>query len=81
MRDISRHGSLVASEYIWAYSEEHTDGILTRKALNYIKKSNPDFVFIYMVETDEKGGHDSGWMSDIYLQYVHDAMNNVKTRE
>ncbi len=79
LRDIARPGSLVAAEYIWAYSTEHTDEILTKNALNYIKESNPDFVFLYMVETDEKGGHDNGWMSDIYLQYVHDAMNNVKT--
>ena len=23
------------------------------------------------VETDEKGGHDSGWMTEPYLQYIH----------
>ena len=31
-----------------------------------------------MVETDEKGGHDSGWMTETYLRYVHDAIENVK---
>ncbi len=31
-----------------------------------------------MVETDEKGGHDSGWMSEIYLEYISHAINNVK---
>ncbi|MBO5257437.1 MAG: alkaline phosphatase family protein [Clostridia bacterium] len=62
LRDIHRVGSLVASEFIQAYSFEHTDGILTGRAIDYIKLAKPDFVFLYMVETDEKGGHDSGWM-------------------
>lgn len=79
LRDISRPGSLHAAEFIRSNSADHTDGILTRKALDYIKESNPDFVFLYMVETDEKGGHDHGWMSDIYLQYIHEAVDNVKT--
>ena len=31
-----------------------------------------------MVETDEKGGHDNGWMSDAYLDYINRAISNVK---
>ena len=31
-----------------------------------------------MVETDEKGGHDNGWMSETYLQCIHNAIDNVK---
>lgn len=78
LRDIGRPGSLVASEYINAYSFEHTDAILTDRALDYIKIAKPDFVFLYMVETDEKGGHDTGWMSETYLSYVKCAIDNVK---
>lgn len=78
LRDVARPGSLVYSEYIWAYSTEHTDGILTKHALEYIQAEHPDFVFLYMVETDEKGGHDSGWMTETYLRYIHDAIENVK---
>ena len=78
LRDISRPGSLVAAEYINSYSLEHTDGILTDKAVDYINKAHPDFCFLYMVETDEKGGHDSGWMSDTYLEYIYFAVNNVR---
>ena len=33
---------------------------------------------MYMVETDEKGGHDNGWMSDTYLSYIYHAIDNVK---
>jgi phosphopentomutase len=31
-----------------------------------------------MVETDEKGGHDNGWMSDEYLRRISIAIDNVK---
>ena len=31
-----------------------------------------------MVETDEKGGHDNGWMSEKYLECVSTALDNVK---
>ncbi len=78
LREIGRPGSLIAAEYIHAYSFEHTDGMLTERAISYIKEAHPDFVFLYMVETDEKGGHDSGWMSDTYLDYISHAINNVK---
>ena len=78
LRDVSRPGSLKASEYINAYSFDHTDALLTESALSYIKKASPDFVFLYMVETDEKGGHDCGWMSDGYLDVVSCAIDNVK---
>lgn len=78
MRDVARPESLRASQYIWAYSRENTDRLLTEAALNYIREDKPDFVFLYMVETDEKGGHDNGWMSEAYLKCIHDAIDNVK---
>ena len=78
LRDIGRPGSLVESEYIDAYSFDHTDAMLTDRALNYIELAKPDFVFLYMVETDDKGGHDNGWMTDLYLDYIRRAMDNVK---
>ena len=78
LRDICRSGSLIAAEYINAYSFDHSDGVLTNRALDYIKIKKPDFVFLYMVETDEKGGHDNGWMSESYLDYIKCAIDNVK---
>ena len=78
LRDITRPGSLTWAEYINAYADEHTDGILTDKAIACIGKYRPDFVFLYMVETDEKGGHDSGWMTETYLDYISHAIDNVK---
>ncbi|MBE5786284.1 MAG: hypothetical protein E7324_01955 [Clostridiales bacterium] len=78
LRDVARPGSLVAAEYIHSYAFEHTDCILTDRALSHIRLCRPDFVFLYMVETDEKGGHDNGWMSDIYLDYIRCAIDNVR---
>ena len=78
LRDVSRPSSLKFSGYINSYAEDATDGLLTDMAIERIEKSKPDFVFLYMVETDEKGGHDNGWMSEKYLQYVSAAIENVK---
>lgn len=78
LRDIGRVGSLETAEYINAYAFEGTDGMLTDRALNYIKLAKPDFVFLYMVEIDDKGGHDCGWMSETYLDYINKAIDNVK---
>ena len=78
LRDISRPGSLTWSEFVECYSEEHSDGVLTDRAILRIEKSRPDLVFLYMVETDDKGGHDNGWMTPAYLSYVYDAIENVR---
>ncbi len=78
LREIGRAGSLKAAEYINAYTFDNTDSLLTDRALNYIDAVEPDFVFLYMVETDEKGGHDNGWMSPEYLDCISRAMDNVK---
>ena len=78
LRDIARPASLIHAEYINAYSFENTDKMLTESAIAYIEKAKPDFVFLYMVETDEKGGHDNGWMSDAYLNCIKMAIDNVK---
>lgn len=78
LRDVARPSTLKFAEYINAYTEESSDTSLTDRVLERIRQSKPDFVFLYMVETDEKGGHDNGWMSEPYLKCIHDAMDNVK---
>ena len=35
-------------------------------------------MFLYMVETDEKGGHDNGWMSQAYLDRISMAVDNIR---
>ncbi len=78
LRDVSRPASLKYAGYVNAYIEENTDGLLTDMALAQIAKSKPDFVFLYMVETDEKGGHDCGWMTEGYLARVAAAVDNAR---
>ena len=78
LRDVARPASLKYAEYINAYMEESSDTCLTDSALARIEKSKPDFVFLYMVETDEKGGHDNGWMTDAYLERISTAVENIK---
>ena len=78
LRDVARPASLKYSEYINAYMEESSDTALTDSALSRIQHSKPDFVFLYMVETDEKGGHDNGWMTEAYLNRISIAIDNVR---
>ena len=78
LRDVARPDSLRYAEYIGSYTEESTDTALTDSALARIRKSKPDFVFLYLVETDERGGHDNGWMSKTYLEKISIAVDNIR---
>lgn len=78
LRDIAAPGALKFSTYINAYMKESSDTVLTDEALRVIGENKPDFAFLYMVETDEKGGHDNGWMSEEYLRRISIAIDNVK---
>ena len=78
LRDIATPGSLLYATYINAYTDESVDTLLTDKCIELLENKDIDFAFLYMVETDEKGGHDSGWMTDEYLSRISIAINNVK---
>ena len=78
LRDIAMPGSLKFATYINAYMQDSGDTVLTDEAEKLIAAHKPDFVFLYMVETDEKGGHDNGWMSQEYLRRISIAIDNVK---
>ena len=78
LRDIASPGTLKFATYINAYMKESSDTALTNEALKVMSEHKPDFVFLYMVETDEKGGHDSGWMTEEYLRRISIAVDNVK---
>ena len=64
LRDICSPGALKFATYINAYMQENGDTVLTDECEKILTERKPDFVFLYMVETDEKGGHDNGWMSE-----------------
>lgn len=78
LRDIALPGKLKFATYINAYMKESSDTALTDETLRVIEENKPDFVFLYMVETDEKGGHDNGWMSAEYLRRISIVIDNVK---
>ena len=78
LRDVARPDSLKDAEYLNARCEADTDRKLTDAAIRRIAASDPDFTFLYLVETDEKGGHDNGWMTDAYLGYIHTAIDCVR---
>ena len=78
LRDIARPLSLVTGAFRCARGADDTDTWLTDQAVAVLKADKPDFTFLYLVETDEKGGHDHGWMSPEYLDLVSTALNNIQ---
>ena len=78
LRDIAAPGALKFATYINCYMEESVDTTITDEAIKVISKHKPDFAFVYMVDTDDKGGHDCGWMTDEYLKRISIAIDNVK---
>jgi len=78
LRDIAMPGTLKLATYINSYSNQSTDTVLTDVCIEQIEKYKPDFAFLYMVDTDEKGGHDNGWMTTEYLSRISIAIDNVK---
>ena len=79
LRDVASPATLTYAEYMNAHrSVDSSDTVLTDRALAQISESEPDFVFLYLVETDEKGGHDHGWMSAEYLNRIRIAVENIR---
>ncbi len=77
LRDLSRPGHLHHSLLMKVRAYEHVDRPLTDAAIDYIRAEDPDFLFLYLAETDEFG-HDCGWMSETYLQTIHNAVQCVQ---
>ena len=50
---------------------------LTDLCARRIRSVKPDFVFLYLVQTDA-AGHNVGWMTQPYLDRIHTALNCVK---
>ena len=77
LRDLSRPGSIDYSTYIRFDRYESADTVLTDRCTQCIDECNPDFVFLYMVDTDEEG-HAKGWMGEEYLRKINIAIANVE---
>ena len=77
LRDVASPRALHFASYTHCFAGEHVDDLLTDMALENISKAHPDFLFLYMVDTD-KDGHCSGWMTEKYLDTVNRAIENVR---
>lgn len=78
LRDLSRPGPLHTSVLINLHHTTHADDRIADAAIRYINDESPDFLFLYLGDTDESGGHDAGWMSETYLKVVSNAFDCVK---
>ena len=74
LRDLSRPDHLHQAMLINQHKQEETDQKITDAAIAYINAETPDFLFLYLGQTDELGGHDHGWMSPEYLRCVNIAV-------
>lgn len=78
LRDLSRPDHIAMSVCINQHKASGTDVRITDAALSYIQAEAPDFMFLYLGETDEVGGHSKGWMSETYLGCVSNALDCVR---
>ncbi len=75
MRNVWSSDCMKYSSYIEAYEEENSDLLLTEQLIALMQSRKPDFLYGYLVETDEKGGHDHGWMSEEYIKQLYNAVD------
>lgn len=73
LRDLSRPGKLDVCEMLSCYTHKDSNELITSRAIPYIKEEQPDFLFLYLADTDNTG-HDHGWLSPEYMQDAHDAL-------
>ena len=78
LRDLSRPDHLDCLMLVNQHKRTGTDAEITRRAVEYINAELPDFMFLYLGETDEVGGHSKGWMSETYMGCVANAFECVK---
>ena len=77
LRDLSRPGKLDVCEMLACSTHKDSNELITSRAIPYIRDENPDFVFLYLADTDNTG-HDHGWLSPEYMQDAHDAVACVE---
>ena len=78
LRDLTRPDHLACAVMLNQHKARNTDQAITTAAIDYINRESPDFMFLYLGETDEVGGHDKGWMSETYLGCVKNALDCVR---
>lgn len=77
LRDLSAPSTIQWADYVRYDTAADTDAQLTELCARRIRASQPDFVFLYLVQTDA-AGHNVGWMTQPYLDCIHAALTCVK---
>ena len=77
LRDLARPGKWNAAEFLRCSKYKDANQLITPRAIKYIEEQDPDFVFLYLADTDDTG-HAYGWMGKEYMQDVYDAMECVQ---
>ncbi|HZJ57998.1 MAG TPA: alkaline phosphatase family protein [Clostridia bacterium] len=77
LRDLGKPGTLTKSLYLALGDHENSDNILTDEAIKLAEESEPDFIFLYLGETDEIG-HKHGWMGKEYKDTVNNAVSCIE---
>ena len=79
LMDVALASPTARNTQMWHFSfVQNKEALAQFGAFMAEKIGKPDFCFLSMVETDEKGGHDSGWMTDTYMDYIRRAMDHVQ---
>ena len=78
LRDLSRPDHLHRALCLNQHKQADTDIKITDEAIRYINAEEPDFLFLYLGETDEVGGHSCGWMSEQYMASVAKAWGCIE---
>ena len=77
LRDLCRPGKLDACDFLSCYNYQDVNEIITPRAIQYINEQQPDFLFLYLADTDNTG-HKYGWLTPEYMKDAHDAVECVK---
>lgn len=78
LRDLATPGSYTFSFCVNIDHDDLSDDVVTDHCLKAIDRYHPDFVMLYMLDLDEKGGHSNAWMSEEYVRRLSIAIDNVK---
>lgn len=76
LRDLSRPGSLNISYYRRGSSACPVGEELTDAAIDYIQKTDTEFVFLYFGEPDSFG-HNYGWMGEEYMWSIRYCWKHI----
>lgn len=77
LRDLCRPGKLDVCDFMSCYNYENVNQLITPRAIKYINEQQPDFLFLYLADTDNTG-HAFGWMGAEYMQDAYDSLECVK---